>query len=51
MIALKNNQGRELFIVVQIYGFIYTLLSVINTGLLIFIKDVNKYGAKVIKYL
>jgi hypothetical protein len=46
MIALKNNQGRELFIVVQIYGFIYTLLSVINTGLLIFIKDVNKYGAK-----
>ncbi|KAG4103055.1 hypothetical protein H8356DRAFT_1031158 [Neocallimastix lanati (nom. inval.)] len=46
MISLKTNQGRELFVVVQIYGFIYTVLSIINSILLLFIKDASKYGAK-----
>jgi len=51
MISLKTNQGRELFVVVQIYGFIYTVLSIINSILLLFIKDASKYGAKVTIYI
>jgi len=46
MLSFKKNKGREVFFIVQIYGFIYTVLSIINTILLIFIKDANKYGVK-----
>ncbi|ORX43437.1 hypothetical protein BCR36DRAFT_361182 [Piromyces finnis] len=46
MIELKNNNGKELFIMVQIFGGLYTFLSLIMTILLSFVKDANKYGAK-----
>jgi len=47
MIELKNNTGKELFLMVQIFGGLYTFLSFIMTILLYFVKDANKYGAKV----
>ncbi|OUM64922.1 hypothetical protein PIROE2DRAFT_8138 [Piromyces sp. E2] len=47
MLDLKANNGKELFLMVQIFGGLYTFLSLIMTILLSFIKDANKYGAKV----
>ncbi|ORX87565.1 hypothetical protein BCR32DRAFT_289221 [Anaeromyces robustus] len=46
MINLKQNKGRSLFIVVQIFGGIYILISFIMTILLCFVKDVNTFGVK-----
>jgi len=47
MYNLKNNQGEQLFYVVIIFGNIFMVFSFINSILLYFVKDTNKYGIKV----
>jgi len=46
MLDLKTNNAKELFLMVQIFGGLYTFLSLIMTIVLSFIKDANKYRAK-----
>jgi len=46
MYNLKNNQGEQLFYVVIIFGNIFMVFSFINSILLYFVKDTNKYGIK-----
>ncbi|ORX43438.1 hypothetical protein BCR36DRAFT_460764 [Piromyces finnis] len=46
MLSLKKNEGRPLFIIVQIFGGIYTFLSFVMTILLTFVKDANVFGVK-----
>jgi len=47
MIGLKLNQGRNLFFFIQIFGGLYTILSLVMTILLSFIKDSDVFGVKV----
>jgi len=49
LIGLKQNSNEELFIATPILGRFYTILSVIITIALFFVKDANKYGVKVQK--
>ncbi|OUM64921.1 hypothetical protein PIROE2DRAFT_20411, partial [Piromyces sp. E2] len=46
MLSLKKNEGRPLFIVVQIFGGLYTFLSFVMSILLTFVKDANAFGIK-----
>jgi hypothetical protein len=46
LIGLKQNSNEELFIATPILGRFYTILSVIITIALFFVKDANKYGVK-----
>jgi len=48
MLDLKLNNGKELFYPVRIFSILYTILSIIMAVFLTFVKDANKYGAKVI---
>jgi len=47
MLSLKKNEGRPLFIIVQVCGGIYTFLSFVMSILLTFVKDANSFGVKV----
>jgi hypothetical protein len=46
MLSLKNNKGEKLYLVVIIFGFFIMIFNFIFGCLLIFVKDVNKYGVK-----
>jgi len=46
MLSLKKNEGRPLFIIVQVCGGVYTFLSFVMTILLSFVKDANAFGVK-----
>jgi len=46
LINLKQNNLKDLFIVIKSFSFIYIILNFISAVMLIFVKDTKKYGLK-----